>query len=132
MIFVLCYFFFFFQAEDGIRDRNVTGVQTCALPISEDLQRHVREGITIHSHRGTAHECLVLVARRLRESAANRNVRRQFDPSRAGLSSRQPIDVHGGPNDWNVIERVEVHSNVRVWDRYNRSRMYDEVVDIYS
>src|SRR5690606_40552035 len=26
--------FFFFQAEDGIRDFNVTGVQTCALPIS--------------------------------------------------------------------------------------------------
>src|SRR5699024_11352238 len=26
--------FFFLQAEDGIRDRNVTGVQTCALPIS--------------------------------------------------------------------------------------------------
>src|SRR5207248_4926458 len=25
---------FFFQAEDGIRDRTVTGVQTCALPIS--------------------------------------------------------------------------------------------------
>src|SRR5207249_8119230 len=30
----LTIFFFFFQAEDGIRDRNVTGVQTCALPIS--------------------------------------------------------------------------------------------------
>src|SRR5437867_396117 len=29
-----CVFFFFFQAEDGIRDRTVTGVQTCALPIS--------------------------------------------------------------------------------------------------
>src|SRR3712207_7825765 len=27
--------FFFFQAEDGIRDIGVTGVQTCALPISE-------------------------------------------------------------------------------------------------
>src|SRR5256885_15555142 len=27
--------FFFFQAEDGIRDSKVTGVQTCALPISE-------------------------------------------------------------------------------------------------
>src|SRR5215210_8774960 len=26
--------FFFFQAEDGIRDTSVTGVQTCALPIS--------------------------------------------------------------------------------------------------
>src|SRR5699024_11378459 len=31
------YLFFFFQAEDGIRDRNVTGVQTCALPISSVL-----------------------------------------------------------------------------------------------
>src|SRR5207244_7002604 len=30
---LLC-FFFFFQAEDGIRDDLVTGVQTCALPIS--------------------------------------------------------------------------------------------------
>src|SRR5206468_5533915 len=29
-----CFFFFFFQAEDGIRDLIVTGVQTCALPIS--------------------------------------------------------------------------------------------------
>src|SRR5699024_11329561 len=29
---------FFFQAEDGIRDRNVTGVQTCALPILVDLK----------------------------------------------------------------------------------------------
>src|SRR5699024_4288926 len=29
----LSVFIFFFQAEDGIRDRNVTGVQTCALPI---------------------------------------------------------------------------------------------------
>src|SRR5690606_41051586 len=32
---------FFFQAEDGIRDYHVTGVQTCALPISSD-HLHVR------------------------------------------------------------------------------------------
>src|SRR5712691_6625432 len=32
-------FFFFFQAEDGIRDLTVTGVQTCALPISERVRR---------------------------------------------------------------------------------------------
>src|SRR5436309_12097714 len=31
-------FFFFFQAEDGIRDFHVTGVQTCALPISESFK----------------------------------------------------------------------------------------------
>src|SRR2546425_9471341 len=30
-------FFFFFQAEDGIRDKLVTGVQTCALPISRQV-----------------------------------------------------------------------------------------------
>src|SRR5437016_14299899 len=29
----MIFFFFFFQAEDGIRDWSVTGVQTCALPI---------------------------------------------------------------------------------------------------
>src|SRR5437667_701473 len=33
-VYSLSFFFFFFQAEDGIRDRDVTGVQTCALPIS--------------------------------------------------------------------------------------------------
>src|SRR2546430_7390667 len=38
-------FFFFFQAEDGIRDLTVTGVQTCALPISEadDGARQAKE-----------------------------------------------------------------------------------------
>src|SRR2546425_12188538 len=30
---------FFFQAEDGIRDKLVTGVQTCALPISREERR---------------------------------------------------------------------------------------------
>src|ERR1039457_4830923 len=33
MCVILYFYFFFFQAEDGIRDYKVTGVQTCALPI---------------------------------------------------------------------------------------------------
>src|SRR3712207_8806766 len=33
--------FFFFQAEDGIRDIGVTGVQTCALPILENVKKEV-------------------------------------------------------------------------------------------
>src|ERR1022692_1826979 len=33
----MIFFFFFFQEEDGIRDYKVTGVQTCALPISSNL-----------------------------------------------------------------------------------------------
>src|SRR5262249_56824840 len=32
-----------FEAEDGIRDWSVTGVQTCALPISDDLRAEVGE-----------------------------------------------------------------------------------------
>src|SRR2546422_6905415 len=37
-----CLFFFFFQAEDGIRDVAVTGVQTCALPISSGFSPRSR------------------------------------------------------------------------------------------
>src|SRR5437763_7315164 len=42
---ILC-FDFFFQAEDGIRDTSVTGVQTCALPISGRARR-------VHHHTTT-------------------------------------------------------------------------------
>src|SRR5438309_11620350 len=61
VVFFFFFFFFFFQAEDGIRDGTVTGVQTCALPISvrrgrgrlpqprgaEPARRHARA----HHHR---------------------------------------------------------------------------------
>src|SRR2546425_1598237 len=40
---MILFFFFFFQAEDGIRDKLVTGVQTCALPISHNERRLNRE-----------------------------------------------------------------------------------------
>src|SRR3989454_3795069 len=40
-------FFFFFQAEDGIRDYKVTGVQTCALPISHCLALAAPPGATL-------------------------------------------------------------------------------------
>src|SRR5256885_5318436 len=38
----LSWFFFFFQAEDGIRDYKVTGVQTCALPIYHEIDHRER------------------------------------------------------------------------------------------
>src|SRR2546422_10864745 len=44
---LLTHSFFFFQAEDGIRDVAVTGVQTCALPISHSE----------HAYRTTARIC---------------------------------------------------------------------------
>src|SRR5688572_31392246 len=46
------FLFFFFQAEDGIRDLTVTGVQTCALPISGHPERRHVIGARQHA-RGT-------------------------------------------------------------------------------
>src|SRR5205823_11567220 len=43
VIYIIVQFFFFFQAEDGIRDKLVTGVQTCALPIY--CYRHDLSGV---------------------------------------------------------------------------------------
>src|SRR6266540_1393346 len=49
----LVFVFFFFQAEDGIRDRDVTGVQTCALPILERIynRSHLRPVNPLHHQR---------------------------------------------------------------------------------
>src|SRR5438874_13767106 len=58
----MTFFFFFFQAEDGIRDLYVTGVQTCALPIYRDAGgrmvpldvRHRRAGVELAAHAASA------------------------------------------------------------------------------
>src|SRR5437773_3974353 len=50
--------FFFFQAEGGIRDRDVTGVQTCALPISaRDVIRRVFKKVDSSSRPNLQYEC---------------------------------------------------------------------------
>src|SRR5256886_8216679 len=50
---VLCdVLFFFFQAEDGIRDLTVTGVQTCALPISAPRASAMESGTAFVDARG--------------------------------------------------------------------------------
>src|SRR6266498_5096553 len=50
---MLIYVFFFFQAEDGIRDADVTGVQTCALPILQTLST-LPDGETMKPNYSTA------------------------------------------------------------------------------
>src|SRR5438046_10739377 len=46
-------FFFFFQAEDGIRDWSVTGVQTCALPILKAAKPRARTTEPMGTYDGT-------------------------------------------------------------------------------
>src|SRR2546429_3297505 len=48
------FFFFFFQAEDGIRDLTVTGVHTCALPIYPNCFQWRRRLIVIRDRHGGA------------------------------------------------------------------------------
>src|SRR5688572_31880682 len=72
---VLC--FFFFQAEDGIRDLTVTGVQTCALPISYRMGVHRgcrrrRPGCDVFAEDARAPD---LAGRRQRFEARRRGVR---------------------------------------------------------
>src|SRR5205809_2747203 len=54
VLYISFFFFFFFQAEDGIRDVAVTGVQTCALPISFDLNAPMGDSTCI-----SCGECMV-------------------------------------------------------------------------
>src|SRR3712207_262145 len=73
------FYFFFFQAEDGIRDIGVTGVQTCALPISTTILGHahpkVVEAISVQAHKLghvsnlAMHEPGLVLAERLLELA---------------------------------------------------------------
>src|SRR5687767_15896397 len=47
-MYISTFIFFFFQAEDGIRDKLVTGVQTCALPILAHHSDIFAAGVDIH------------------------------------------------------------------------------------
>src|SRR5450432_510152 len=73
----LCYFFFF-HAEDGIRDLIVTGVQTCALPIYllVTKQRHVGLGIALRD-RVPRH----VVGARSEERRVGKECRSSWSPS---------------------------------------------------
>src|SRR5260370_27861203 len=64
---------FFFQAEDGIRDSSVTGVQTCALPIYSDVQI----GLIIQTGGLIAGGCArgFLFLRRINFAATDRRIR---------------------------------------------------------
>src|SRR3712207_8152148 len=74
--------FIFFQAEDGIRDIGVTGVQTCALPIFLDCSPSLGTSTPHATWRCTAS----ITAARARESNASRSYGRPFSLARIGSS----------------------------------------------
>src|SRR5215469_18000840 len=70
--------FFFFQAEDGIRDLYVTGVQTCALPISAPRRRP--EPGPAPRRRATAREGRIYRPRRSEERRVGKECRSRWSP----------------------------------------------------
>src|SRR5229473_6966542 len=70
-------YIFFFQAEDGIRDKLVTGVQTCALPIFDlatDRFRHSRPATGAHDQVSSR------IGRRSEERRVGKECRSRWSP----------------------------------------------------
>src|SRR5207245_8117897 len=81
--FLFCYFlFFFFQAEDGIRDATVTGVQTCALPIYPQFDD------SFHLQFVLADWAVVLSAGLFGEDDSSRGLRRKVRTASGNLRLR--------------------------------------------
>src|SRR5256885_6229704 len=84
-IWYLC-FFFFFQAEDGIRDYKVTGVQTCALPICRALAVDVMDdgsegGVCgVHASQSRSAPSACLGAARSEERRVGKECRSRWSP----------------------------------------------------
>src|SRR6516162_883385 len=84
LLYIIC-FFFFFQAEDGIRDYKVTGVQTCALPISNgwrhggcDARGRSTSCLPRSTRRACGRRLDCAAARALPKRPAQRSVRSSF------------------------------------------------------
>src|SRR5687768_18538069 len=77
---------FFFQAEDGIRDVAVTGVQTCALPISlsakadDHVQRHVEARALQMAAEDAPRDASRLAAYRSEERRVGKECRSRWSP----------------------------------------------------
>src|SRR5437867_12948819 len=79
--------FFFFQAEDGIRDRTVTGVQTCALPISRTPPTARRPRCAVRRAAGSARR----PRHRLRHPAGGRTHATRSEERRVGKECRSRL-----------------------------------------
>src|SRR5438445_10968883 len=103
--FLFLHLFFFFQAEDGIRDIGVTGVQTCALPICPDLPPQRLLGARCQSPRpsclrkSSPPSCNRIVPRADRRSAETRPGCDGRTPATAGAHRGLPAPAAGATDE---------------------------------
>src|SRR5215203_7348974 len=93
----MLFFFFFFQAEDGIRDIGVTGVQTCALPISGCAHGGVGPTTALHvSTHGERDDSRDRTAFGRRRGGLVGLVRAGIRRCRSAVQWRDAVHVRGG------------------------------------
>src|SRR2546427_8297582 len=93
---MLFIFFFFFQAEDGIRDLTVTGVQTCALPIlyQDAIARAFELGVNMidtainYRHQRSERAIRTALAAAVRRGAIRRDEIARSEERRVGKECR--------------------------------------------
>src|SRR5689334_25312153 len=104
--------FFFFQAEDGIRDGTVTGVQTCALPISDTARKHPcvqRRPFAVSdtcSHAGTGTS-----DRRSEERRVGKECRSRWGTDDQKIMMRQ--SSYGRRYLYSILDAVRANSRLR-------------------
>src|SRR2546425_8056413 len=80
LMFYFFLFFFFFQAEDGIRDKLVTGVQTCALPIFSGQARSATRPSRPSACQHSSARCGIIGAIRSEERRVGKECRSRWSP----------------------------------------------------
>src|SRR6266540_4784955 len=98
------FFFFFFQAEDGIRDRDVTGVQTCALPIFRVRNQHVL-GLAAHP---AAHVDVPVGGTR----AVRVDVEAAASPALLAVLATAAGDVEGDGDEVALLDELDVAADL--------------------
>src|SRR2546429_2650152 len=104
MLDIMLQFFFFFQAEDGIRDVAVTGVQTCALPILMDGS--------------SSHVACPTSARKSRPSQRSKEKRQGLRSPYAHISPRAAVPTNGLSDGRSEERRVGKECRSR-WSPYH-------------
>src|SRR2546430_3426437 len=83
--------FFFFQAEDGIRDLTVTGVQTCALPISAGATRAERPSLRVGSKSFTESYILAEIVAQIIDETGEARAERRLGLGGTGLDRKSVV-----------------------------------------
>src|SRR5688500_20309296 len=97
----MCSLSFMFQAEDGIRDYKVTGVQTCALPISGIAEDGVIPALDADGREQLAADFQAFAAGELAEDflvRRARQARRRSEERRVGKACRSRRDAYDANN----------------------------------